>query len=84
MNSKQAVIDLMKQRGYTFELLAKNLGYKTRSGVSERLRGKHEMRVDTLVAMLEELNCELVIRSTLKDKTEYVITLDKDSAGESK
>lgn len=84
MNSKQIVADRMKQRDYTYEVLAKKLGYKTISGLSERLRGKHEMRVDTLLAMLQALDCELIIRSTLKDGVEYVVTLDKDSAGESK
>ena len=84
MNSKQIVTDRMKQRDYTYEVLAKKLGYKTISGVSERLRGKHEMRVDTLITMLQALDCELVIRSTLKDGAEYVVTLDDTDAGESK
>ncbi len=83
MNSKETVKELMKVRGHSFATLAKKLGYINNndgkplaSGVSERLRGSQEMRVDTLINFLNALDCELVIRSNTKDKTEWTITLD--------
>ena len=80
MNSKQITVKIMKQRGFTYQALAAKLGYKTTSGITERIRGKHEMRVDTLVSILEAMDCELVIKSKLKDKTEFVITLTDEEA----
>ena len=73
MNGKKTVVEIMKARGFTNELLSKKLGYKTASGVSERLRGVQDMRVDTLVKFLEQMDCELIIRSTTKDKKEWKV-----------
>ena len=78
MNGKKTVVEIMKLRGFTNELLSKKLGYKTVSGVSERLRGTQDMRVDTLVKFLEQMDCELVIRSTTRDKAEWKISADSE------
>ena len=79
MNSKKIVREIMKLRGHTYESLALKLGFNRHNSVSERLRGTTEMRVDTLIKLLTEMDCELVIRSALpKDKSEWVITLDKE------
>ena len=76
MNSKKIVRDIMKMRGHTFESLAEKLGYEKPNRVSERLRNSGEMRVDTLVKFLSKMDCELVIKSKLQDKEEWVVTLD--------
>ena len=68
MNGKKAVVEIMKAKGYTSKLLAEKLGYTTVSGVTERLRGAQDMRVDTLVKFLEQMDCELIIRSRTEDK----------------
>ena len=78
MNGKKTVVEIMKTRGFTNELLAKKLGYKTTSGVSERLRGSQDMRVDTLVKFLDQMDCELIIRSTTKDKLEWKLDADSE------
>lgn len=78
MNGKKTVVEIMKTRGFTYELLAKKLGYKTTSGVSERLRGAQDMRVDTLIKFLEQMDCELIIRSTTKDKLEWKVDADQE------
>ena len=83
MNAKNTVKEIMKARGHNNRTLAAKLGYVTKngdvlpSGVSERLRGAQEMRVDTLVKFLAELDCELVIKSTTADKQEWKITLEE-------
>ena len=74
MNSKQALSNIMKLRGHTNASLAAKMGYAHPSGISERLRGKQDMRVDVLVKLLKAMDCELIIRSTLKDKAEWVVS----------
>lgn len=76
MNSKKIVREIMKLRGHTYESLANELGYEKPNRVSERLRGTTEMRVDTLVKLLSEMNCELIIKSKLQDKSEWTVTID--------
>ena len=78
MNGKQIVANIMKMRGYTNAALASKLEYPTVSGVSERLRGKQDMRVDTLVKFLEAMDCEVVVKSKLSDKTVWVIDGKQD------
>lgn len=45
----------------TLDVLKDRLGYKTISGVSERLKGK-SMKVDTFVNFLDALGYELVVQ----------------------
>ena len=78
MNSKNIVKEIMKQRGHTNASLANKLGFATSSGVSERLRGTTEMRVDTLINLLTAMDCELVIRSKVGDKEKWVVSLDEN------
>ena len=83
MNAKSTVKEIMRVRGHNYRTLAKKLGYITQNGdvlptgVSNRLSGAQEMRVDTLVKFLAELDCELVIKSKTADKQEWEITLDE-------
>lgn len=81
MNSKQIVAEVMNMRGWTQKKLAEKLGYNTVTGVANRLNGKStkDMNVGTLVKFLSLMECEVVIRSTTKDKTEWVVTLDEDA-----
>ena len=88
MKSADIVKEIMKQRGHTYESLASSLGYVTTNNgkskgranmVSERLRGKQEMRVDTLVKFLDAMDCEVVIRSRLKDKRQWVIDFTNEA-----
>lgn len=73
----------MKVRGHNYRTLAEKLGYITQNGdvlptgVANRLSGAQEMRVDTLVKFLAELDCELIIKSRTADKQEWKITLDE-------
>lgn len=79
MNSKKIVRTIMKMRGHTYESLANKLGYEKPNRVSERLRNSGEMRVDTLVKFLAEMDCELIIKSKLQDKEEWVVSLDTEN-----
>lgn len=78
MKGTEIVYEIMKQKGITMAILAEKLGYTTISGVSGRLYNKHDMRADSLADFLDVLDCDLVIRSRLKDKQEWVISGSSD------
>lgn len=81
MNAKQTVAEVMNLRGWSQKKLAEKLGYSTVTGVANRLNGKNtkDMNVNTLVKFLSLMECEVVVRSTTKDKTEWVISLDDET-----
>lgn len=81
MNGKQIVTEVMNIRGWSQKKLAEKLGYATATGVANRLNGKNtkDMTVDNLVKFLSLMECEVVVRSTTKDKKEWVITLGEES-----
>lgn len=72
MKTNEIIKAIMKQRGLTLATMANKMGYKTASGVAERLKGN--MRVDVLTAFAEALDCDIIIKSRLTDKTVYTIT----------
>lgn len=76
MNSKQIVAEVMEMRGLSQKMLAEKLGYATVTGVANRLNGKStkDMNVSTLVQFLSLMDCEVVVRSRTKDKTEWTIS----------
>lgn len=79
MNSKQIVAEVMNMRGWSQKKLAEKLGYATVTGVANRLNGRNtkDMNVATLVQFLSLMECEVVVRSTTKEKQEWKITLDE-------
>ena len=62
MNGIEAVKAIMKAEGETSPKLAVKLGYTTPSGVTEKLRGKHDRRVDTFAKFLNTMGYEIVVR----------------------
>ena len=73
MNGKDVVKRVMKLRGIGSPVLAKKLGYSAPSGITERLRGVQDMRVDTLATILTALDCEIIVRSKLEGHEKWVI-----------
>lgn len=63
MNEIEIIQDIMNKSTpkVTLDVLRDRLGYKTISGVSERLRGK-SIKVDTYVSFLDALGYELVVQ----------------------
>ena len=80
MNAKQIVADVMNIRGWSQKKLAEKLGYATVTGVANRLNGKstRDMNVDTLVKFLSLMECEVIVRSTTKDKKEWKIDINQE------
>ena len=72
MNEIKIIQDIMENSTpkVTLDVLRDKLGYKTVSGVSERLRGK-SMKVDTFVNFLDALGYEVIIQpKTTRDPRE--------------
>lgn len=65
---------LFRDRNISYMTVAENLGYKHASAVSNRLDDTRPITTDILLNILEELDCELVIRSRKKDRTEWVVS----------
>ena len=82
MYGKEVVSEVMKLRGMSARALAEKLGYATTSGVTQRLYGKHDMRADTLATFLKALDCKIIVKSNLADKTAWIIDGETDEDGE--
>lgn len=81
MTEKSIIREVMSVRGYNQTLLAEKANLKRQSNVSEMLRSRN-LRVDNLVRLLEAMDCELVVRSRLKDKTEWKVTIESEDVEE--
>ena len=76
MKVGEIVKSIFKDRNVSYLTVAQKLGYKHASAVSNRLDDKRSLQVDNLLNILQVLDCELVIRSKTKDKTEWVIDIN--------
>lgn len=70
---KKIIRTIMLIRGLTNETLSKKCGYTTASGVSNVIGRENKMKIETLLKFLEAMDCELVVRSKLADKNEWVV-----------
>lgn len=70
---KKIIRTIMLLRGFTNATLAEKLGYTTPSGVSNVICREGGMSIDKLVSLMSAMDCEVVIRSKLADKNEWVI-----------
>lgn len=79
MNAKEVIKTIISLRGYSQRTLAQKMGYKTQSCVGSLLRKQNtSMRVQSMVAMLDAMDCELIVRDPY-GKHEWKITLDDDT-----
>ena len=69
---------IFKERNISYRTVAENLGYKHASAVSNRLDDSRPITTDILLNILEELDCELIIRSRKKDRTEWTVGKTND------
>ena len=84
MTAKEIIKKIMKIRGFTLEVLRDKLGYKGVTAVSNRLNDKatKDMSVDTLVKFAAAMDCEVLVRSKLTDKQEWVVKVCDTSTQE--
>ena len=67
------VKSIFRDRNISYMTVAKDLGYKHASAVSNRLDDTRPITTDILINILNELDCELVIRSKKKDREEWIV-----------
>lgn len=65
MNAPGIIRDVMNLKGYSNGLLAKKMGYKTPSGVSERIRSSR-ISLEVFCEMMEAMGCEVIVRDTAR------------------
>ncbi len=82
MTASELIKAVMKEKGYSNQKLASDMGYNTASYVSEKLRRKNGLRVDWFVKMLNEMNCEIIVRDTIGNKNQWELTLDTEDEAE--
>ena len=73
MKPNEIIRDVMKLRGFSNQSLATKLGKSTASAVSTKLSREKGMRIDTFLKMIEAMDCELVVKSKLADKTTWKV-----------
>jgi hypothetical protein len=62
MTDKDVIRELMRANGVSSPVLAKRMGYKTASGVTEKFRRTGSMQLDTFVKFVTALNGTVVVR----------------------
>lgn len=62
LNASTILAKIMDEKGYTYDKLAKDLGYAAASGVSERMRS-NRFSLDVFYRMVEEMGCEIIVKS---------------------
>ena len=72
-NLQDAMKNILKFRNMSYAYTAQKMGV-TLQTVSDKLNKKSAMSVATLLRMCEAADCEVVIRSKMKDRNEWVIS----------
>ena len=70
---KKIIKMIMLLRGFTNATLAEKCGYTSPAGVSNVINREYSMKVENLLKFMDAMDCEVVIRSKLADKNEWVI-----------
>lgn len=74
MTAGSILKEVMNSKGFSFRTLAAKLGYSVGSYISERVRRDNGMRVDSLLEMLEAMDCEVIIKNKIGKKEQWVLT----------
>lgn len=61
-NAAEVIQRARKARGYTLDMLSKELGYTTSGGISMALSGKRAISVNLMFAMLDELGFDIIVK----------------------
>ena len=77
MNEKNIVREVMRLRGWSQSMLAKESGFKSQSNITGLLNNnKNGIRIDNLVRMLSAMGCEIVVKDKMGSGREWVIKED--------
>lgn len=73
MKPNEIIKEIMELRGFSNQSLATKLGKSTASAVSTKLSREKGMRMDIFLEMIEAMDCEVIVKSKLADKTQWKI-----------
>ena len=73
MKPSEVIKEIMKLRGFSNQSLATKLGKSTASAVSTKLSREKGMRMDIFLEMVEAMDCEVIIKSKLADRSQWKI-----------
>lgn len=74
MDIRNVIKMIMKEQGFTYELMGQKMDGKSRQQIADRLNRPVTMNLSTLFKFLDVLDCDLVIRSRRKGHEEWVAT----------
>lgn len=82
MTEKEAIKQIMKDRGWSQARLAREAGFKNQSNIGMMLSPNRQSSIttDNLVTLAEALGCEVVIRDKMGSKKEWVVDMDSAPA----
>lgn len=78
MTEKEILVDAMKTRGFTQQMLADAAGLKRQTNVSEMLRSR-SLRVDNFVKLLNAMGFEVIVREKSNPNSQNTWTVGHDS-----
>ena len=76
MTEREILIEAMKTRGFTQQMLAEAAGFKRQSNIGELLRSK-SMRTDNFVKLLDALGFDVIVKGRNSNQNENVWKVDK-------
>ena len=74
MLSRDIVKDIISFRGMSQAKLADKAGFKSQSNINGILNRHSSMRVETLVQLVEAMDCELVVRDKTDKSREWIVS----------
>lgn len=78
MTEREILIEAMKTRGFTQQMLADAIGVRRQSNISEFLRSK-SMRTINFVKLLDALDFDVIVKDRNSRKNENVWKVDKQN-----
>ena len=79
MTEKEVVRRVMKLRGWSQPMLAKEAGFKSQSNITGLLNNNQNgIRMDNLFKMLNAMGFEIVVRDTMGSGREFVIDMKEE------
>jgi len=79
MTEKEVVRRVMKLRGWSQPILAKEAGFKSQSNITGLLNNNQNgIRMDNLFKMLDAMGCEIIVRDKMGTNLEWTIDMKEE------
>lgn len=79
MTEKEVVRRVMKLRGWSQPMLAKEAGFKSQSNITGLLNNNQNgIRMDNLFKMLDAMGCEIIVKDKMGTNLEWTIDMKEE------